>query len=56
MTAEQFASVTLYSLSGQQLMYAETPVLDVSSLPAGMYVVRVNASGNIVVQKIIKTK
>ena len=55
-TAEQFASVTLYSLSGQQLMYAETPVLDVSSLPAGMYVVRVNASGSIVVQKIIKTR
>ena len=54
-TAEQFASVTLYSLSGQQLLFSETPVLNLSSLPDGMYVVRVIASGNPFVQKIIKT-
>lgn len=55
-TAEQFQSITLYALTGQQLLYSETPSLDLSSLPEGMYVAQVIAANKRSMHKILKTK
>lgn len=38
------AEVAVFSISGQQLLRAETPVVDVSGLSAGLYLVRIKGS------------
>lgn len=54
--AEQFVSVTLYSLSGQQLLYSESSVVDLSSFAAGVYLLRVTAGESSTVHKIMKIR
>lgn len=54
--AEQFQSITLYTLTGQQLLYSETPSLDLSSLPEGMYVAQVVAANQRSMHKILKIR
>lgn len=52
--AEQFDGLAVFTVTGQQLLYSETPCVDMSSLPNGIYMVRVTAGGNAYVHKIMK--
>ena len=54
--AEQFSSITLCSLSGQRVLTSESPSVDLSPLPEGMYLAWIEAGGNWVVKKIVKTR
>ena len=54
--AEEFSSITLFSLVGQQLMHSDMPLLDVSSLPDGMYMARIHSMTSTYTIKIMKTK
>ena len=54
--AEQFVALTIYSLSGQQLLYSESSVVDLSSFAAGVYLVRITAGETSTVHKIMKIR
>ena len=48
------ASVSVFSLTGQQILETESDQIDVSQLLPGIYFVRVVADGNTVVNKFVK--
>lgn len=52
--AEGAFSVTVYSLSGQQVLYSESSRIDVSTLRQGMYLVRIVCDDQVFVNKIFK--
>lgn len=52
--AEQVATITVFSLTGQRLLDSDCNHVDVSLLPAGLYLVRVEADGLTVVEKFVK--
>ena len=54
--AEQFVFLAVYSVAGQPLLVSESPLVDVSFLPDGLYLLRVVDGDRTVVKKIIKTK
>ena len=52
--AEDVVSLTVYALTGQQLLSSERNSVDVSMLPQGIYLVRVETEGKTVVEKFVK--
>lgn len=52
--AENVTSLTVWSLSGQQLLKAESNRIDLSMLPSGLYLVRVVTDGKTFVDKFVK--
>ena len=52
--AEKIASIIVFSLTGQQLLDSNSNDLDVSSLPTGLYLARIEADGLTVVDKFVK--
>jgi hypothetical protein len=52
--AENVTSLTIWSLSGQQLMRSESNRIDLTMLPNGIYLVRVVTEGKTFVDKFIK--
>ena len=53
-TSENVESMTVFTMTGQQLLSSECNSLDVSSLPNGIYLVRVLTGGESVVNKFVK--
>ena len=51
---KDFVSVTIYSMTGQQIMESVNSNIDVSSLVPGVYFARVMANGTVVVNKFVK--
>ena len=51
---ENVVSVAVFSMTGQQLLWSEKPILDVSMLPVGAYIVCVVTDGKTFVDKFIK--
>ena len=51
---DEALEVSIYALTGQQVLRSESPALDVSALPAGVYFARVVTEGKSFVQKFVK--
>ena len=52
--AENVVSLSIFSLTGQQLLWSEHSSIDISMLPVGVYMVRVVTDGKTFVDKFIK--
>ena len=52
--AEQVTAITIFSLTGQRIVESDSHTVDVSFLSPGLYLVRVEADGMIVVDKFVK--
>ena len=51
---DNLTSITIYSLTGQQILESETTSLDVSYLQPGVYFARIVANGTVIVNKFVK--